>query len=80
MYGICLFLTNCVEGRARKLDGAAARLPFCQRISRQAEAKVFTIMCVTDFSLSLSSWEEEGAVKRRGGEFFYRKFLMPIVS
>jgi len=31
-------------------------------------------------SLSLSSWEEEGAVKRRGGEFSYRKFLMPIVS
>jgi len=52
-----------------------------QGAGRQAEAKVFTIMCATPpISLSLSSWEEEGAVKRRGGEFSYRKFLMPIVS
>jgi hypothetical protein len=58
-----LFLLNCVEGRERKLDGAAKKVgrlcvdvhilfaccPFCLRISRsrKAEAKVFTIMCVT---------------------------------
>jgi hypothetical protein len=61
-----LFLLNCVEGRERKLDGAAKKVgrlcvdvhilfaccPFCQRISRsrQAEAKVFRIMCVTQES------------------------------
>jgi hypothetical protein len=50
-----------------------------QGAGRQAEAKVFTIMCAS-LSLSLSSWEEEGAVKRRGGEFLNRKFLMPVVS
>ncbi len=58
-----LILINCVEGRERKLDGAAKKVgrlcvplrilsachPFCHRISRsrQAEAKFFTIMCVT---------------------------------
>ncbi len=58
-----LFLRNCVEGRERKFDGAAKKVgrlgvhvrilsacfPFCQRISRsrQAEAKVFNIMCAT---------------------------------
>jgi len=58
-----LLLRNCVQGRERKLDGAAKKvgrlcvhvrilsacLPFCQRISRsrQAEAKVFIIMCAT---------------------------------
>ncbi len=54
------FLTNCLEGKERKLDGAAQKvgrlclhvqilsacLPFCQRISRsrQAEPRVFEIV------------------------------------
>jgi hypothetical protein len=58
-----LLLRNCVEDRERKLDGAAKKvgrlcvhlrilsacLRFCQRFSRcrQAEAKVFIIMCAT---------------------------------
>jgi hypothetical protein len=58
-----LLIKNWVEGRERKLDGAAKKvgrlcvhvrilsacLPFCQQISRsrQAEAKVFIIMCAT---------------------------------
>ncbi len=55
-----VFLTNFLEGKERKLDGAAQKvgrlcvhvhipsacLPFCQRISRsrQAENRVFTIV------------------------------------